>query len=75
MEVESMICVKLKQVAEAKKMSRTRLSRISDVNYKTINAIWNAPCREVTTTTLDKLSVALGVHVCELLEQIPDDAI
>lgn len=68
-----MIRLKIREVAQAKHISRTRLSRLADTNYKTINALWNDPYREVTTTTLDKIATALGVPVTELLEQVPDN--
>lgn len=70
-----MIRLKIKEVAESKNISRTRLSRLADTNYKTINTLWNDPYHEVTTTTLDKIAKALGVPVTELLEQVPDDKI
>ena len=69
-----MIRLKIREVAEAKGISRTRLSRLADTNYKTINALWNDPYREVTTTTLDKIATALGVPVTDLIETVPDDA-
>lgn len=68
-----MIRLKIREVAQAKGISRTRLSRLADTNYKTINALWNDPYREVTTTTLDKIAKALGVSVIELLETVPDE--
>ncbi len=74
MGVETMIRLKIREVAEAKGISRTRLSRLADTNYKTINALWNDPYREVTTTTLDKIATALGVPVTDLIETVPDDA-
>ena len=65
--------LKVKEIAEQKGISMTRLSRLADTNYKTINALWNDPYREVTTTTLDKIARALGVPVTDLLEQVPDE--
>jgi DNA-binding Xre family transcriptional regulator len=69
------IRLKIREVAQVKKMSRTRLSRLADTNYKTINVLWNDPYHEVTTTTLDKIAKALGVPVTDLLEQVPDEEI
>lgn len=68
-----MIRLKIREIAEAKKISRTRLSRLADTNYKTINALWMDPYREVTTTTLDKIAKALDVPVTDLIETVPDD--
>ena len=69
----AVIRLKIREVAQAKQISRTRLSRLADTNYKTINALWNDPYREVTTTTLDKIARALGVPVTDLLEQVLDE--
>ncbi len=68
-----MIRLRVKEVAEAKGISRTRLSRLADTNYKTVNAIFKDPYKEVTTTTLERLAKALGVSVVELIEELPDE--
>ncbi len=68
-----MIRLRVKEVAELKGISRTRLSRLADTNYKTVNAIFKDPYKEVTTTTLERLARALGVPVVELIEELPDD--
>lgn len=53
----------------SKNISRTRLSRLADTNYKTIDKLWNNPHQEVTTTTLEKIAKALGVRVADLIEE------
>lgn len=68
-----MIHLKMKEVAEAKKLGMARLARRADVDYKTVQRIYHNPLREVTTTTLDKLAKALGVDASELIESVPDD--
>jgi DNA-binding Xre family transcriptional regulator len=68
-----MIKLRVKEVAESKGISRTRLSRLADTNYKTINAIFQNPYKEVTTTTLERLARALGVSVVDLIEELPDE--
>lgn len=67
-----MIRLRVREVAEAKKVSRLRLSRIADVNYKTIQGIWRDPYREISIKTLEKLARALGVPSAELIEDVPD---
>ncbi len=67
-----MIRLRIKEIAEQKGISMTRLSRLADTNYKTIKAIFDDPYREVTTTTLNKIARALGVAVADLIEEIPD---
>jgi DNA-binding Xre family transcriptional regulator len=68
-----MIKLRVKEVAESKGISRTRLSRLADTNYKTINAIFQNPYKEVTTTTLERLARALSVSVVDLIEELPDE--
>ncbi len=67
-----MIRLRVKEVAEAKGVSRLRLSRIADINYKTIQGIWRDPYREISIKTLEKLAKALGVPSSELIEDVPD---
>ncbi|HLH63291.1 MAG TPA: helix-turn-helix transcriptional regulator [Ktedonobacteraceae bacterium] len=67
-----MIRLRVKEVAEAKGVSRLRLSRIADVNYKTIQGIWRDPYREISIRTLEKLARALKVPSSELIEDVPD---
>jgi transcriptional regulator with XRE-family HTH domain len=68
-----MIRLRVKEVAQAKGVSMSRLSRISDVNYKTIQQIWRDPFREVSIKTIEKLAKALGVPSHELIEDVPDE--
>ncbi|MBE3559656.1 MAG: helix-turn-helix transcriptional regulator [Ktedonobacteraceae bacterium] len=67
-----MIRLKVKEVAERKKISMTRLSRIADVNYKTIRALFSDPYRDVAYSTLDKIARALKVTIDDLVERLPD---
>lgn len=69
-----MIRLRVRELAEERKISMTRLSRISDVNYKTIQAIFNDPYRDVAYSTLDKIAKALKVEVADLVEKVPDDS-
>lgn len=68
-----MIRLKVKEIAEQRKISMTRLSRIADVNYKTIRALFYDPYRDVAYSTLLKLAKALGVRVEDLVEVEPDE--
>ena len=67
-----MIRLKIREVAQQKGFSMSRLSRESNMAYKTIQTIWRNPNHEVTTTTLNKLARTLGVDPSELIEYIPD---
>jgi DNA-binding Xre family transcriptional regulator len=67
-----MIRLKIKEVAQQKGFSMSRLSRESNMAYKTIQTIWRDPYHEVTTTTLNKLAHTLEVDPSELIEYIPE---
>jgi DNA-binding Xre family transcriptional regulator len=68
-----MIRLKIREVAQQKGFSMSRLSRESNMAYKTIQTIWRDPNHEVTTTTLNKLARTLGVDPSELIEYIPEE--
>jgi len=67
-----MIRLKVKEIAEQRKISMTRLSRIADVNYKTVQALFTDPYRDVAYSTLRKLAKALDVHIEDLVIEEPD---
>lgn len=66
--------LKVKEVAEAKGVSMTKLHIKSEVAYNTIRRIFRNPYVEVTTTTLARLAEALGVSTVELIEDVPDSS-
>ena len=64
-----MIRLKVKEVAEQKKISQGKLSRRADVDVKTLQRILREPENtNIKIDTLNKLAFALNVHPCELLE-------
>ncbi len=67
-----MIRLRVKEVAKAKGLSMGKLSRLSDVNYKTIKMIFADPYQSITTFTLSKLAKALNVSTSELIEDVED---
>lgn len=71
MQEGTMIRLKVKEVAEAKGMSQSRLSRKSDVDLKTVREVLRDPYRSITTVTLDRLADALGVDARDLIEYTP----
>jgi DNA-binding Xre family transcriptional regulator len=56
----------VRAIAESKGITRTKLSRISDTNYNTINALWQEQAHDVMLLTLIKIAHALNVEVSEL---------
>lgn len=67
-----MIRLKVKEVAQEKGFTQGKLSRASDTDPKTISRIFRNPYTEVTTTTLDRIALALDVDVRELLESVKE---
>jgi DNA-binding Xre family transcriptional regulator len=63
---------KIREVSEAKGFSRTKLSRRAEINYKTVNELWNDPYRVIDTRILDRIARALKVPIGDLLVQEPD---
>jgi DNA-binding Xre family transcriptional regulator len=68
-----MIRLKVKEVAETKKMSMRKLVRESGIAYNTLRTIYRNPYRQVSTATLDRLAKALDVDASELLESVEDE--
>ena len=56
-----------------KKINMSKLSRMADVNYNMIRAIWDNEMKDVTVSTLEKIARALKVDVAELIEVLPDE--
>ncbi len=67
-----MVRLKVKEKAEEHGISQGRLSRLSDVDIKTIKRIYRDPLTIVTTETLGKIAKALGIDASELIESEPD---
>lgn len=68
-----MVRLKIREVAEAKKINMSKLSRMADVNYNTIRAIWDNEKKDVTVSTLEKVAKALKVDISDLIEVVPDE--
>ena len=68
------IRLRVKEVAEQKGVSMTRLHTKSEVSYNTIRRLFRDPYVEVSTTTIVRLANALQVAPSELIEDVADDA-
>lgn len=68
-----MVRLKIRAIAESKGVSMSRLSRLADVHYKTIQQVWRNPTKGINTKTLEKIAKALDVSTSELIEDIPDE--
>lgn len=62
-----MIRLRVKEIADEKNVSMTRLAKISDVDYKTVRKLFRDPTSEIGLSTLDKLAWALQVEPADLI--------
>ena len=49
-----------------------KLSRMADVGYTTTQALFHNPDHDVSLYILARIAKALGVSICDLLEETPD---
>lgn len=68
-----MVRLRVKEIAKEKNISMGKLSRQSDVNYRTIQRIFNDPDYMPTIPTLAKIASVLGVATGDLLEDMPNN--
>ncbi len=66
-----MIRLKVKEVAQAKGVSQSKLGRLADVDVKTMRRIYREPTAPVTTTILDRIATALNIDASLLVESDP----
>jgi len=62
-----------KELAEERGISLSRLSRIADVSYKTVQAMFRHPEQGFNTKTLERIANALHVEMGDLFENVPDE--
>lgn len=67
-----MIRLKVREIAESKGISMGKLSRIADVEIKTVRRIYRNPYQSITLTVLDRFAKALNVDANDLIESMPD---
>jgi transcriptional regulator with XRE-family HTH domain len=72
MRLPEMLRLRIKEVAQEKNVGMAKLSRISDLSYKTIQAIWHDPYHDASIHTLNKIAKALNIPATELLEDVPE---
>ncbi|GHO99379.1 hypothetical protein KSF_094270 [Reticulibacter mediterranei] len=65
--------LKIKEIAEAKGISMSKLHRSADITYRTIRLIYGDPYRDINLSTLEKIARALGVSICDLIEEQPQE--
>ena len=67
-----MVRLRVKEIAQKKGISMGKLSRLSDISYRTIQRIYNDPSYFPTIPTLEKIARVLGVPTSELIEDVPE---
>ena len=68
-----MIRLKVKEIAESKGISQSKLGRMADIDAKTIRRIYKHPTTSLTIILLDRLAKALEVDASALVESVPDE--
>jgi DNA-binding Xre family transcriptional regulator len=68
-----LIRLRVRELAEQRGISRTKLSQRSEVQYSTINRIWQNEYHDVSLQVAVKIAQALKVNVNDLYEVIPDE--
>ncbi len=68
-----MLRLKVRENAGAKAVSMSKLSRLSDVSYDTIQQIYHNPYKDVNLSTLEKIADALGINVCDLFDKVSQE--
>lgn len=66
-----MIVNRLSAILGERRMSQRALQAQTGLSYTTISRLYNDHMERFDKDTLDKLCVALGVTVCDLLEYRP----
>lgn len=70
-----MIRLRVKEVATKKGFNMSSLSRASDISFKTVKKLFREPFNDVTISTLEKLALAMGVEIADLIERVSDEEV
>ena len=74
LEVKYMRRLRVKELAEQKGMTQSKLMRVADLNMKTIQGLYREPYRlNVAFLTLEKVAKALDVRIDELFEEVEEE--
>lgn len=68
-----MVRLKVKEIAQRKGISSAKLSRLADVSYNTTQALFHNPQHDVSIYILHRIARALGVSICDLIEETPNE--
>ena len=62
-----MLRLRIKELAEERGISQSKLSRMSDVHITTIRRLYKNPYSGANILTLEKIAQALGVELSDLI--------
>jgi DNA-binding Xre family transcriptional regulator len=66
--------LKVKELAEQRGITQSKLMRMADLNMKTVQGLYREPYRiNVAFLTLEKVAKALDVSIDELFEEVEDE--
>jgi len=71
-----MIRYKIKEIAQARGISQTRLGQMALLDQRRMRSVWhgsNSDVANITMQVLDRIAQALSVDASELIESIPDE--
>jgi len=68
-----MLRLRIKEVAQQKRISMTKLSHRSEVSYNTLKLLYRDPYHSFNSETLVRLARALQVSPLDLLEDVPQE--
>ncbi len=63
-----MIRLRVKEIIQERNINQSQLSRMSDIPINTIQSMVRNPWHDPRISTLEKLSIALGVQIQDLYE-------
>ncbi len=69
-----MIRLNVKEIAAKKGISQGKLTRLTDMDVKTLKSMYRHLTSEMSTGTLDTLAKALEVDASVLIESVADSA-
>ncbi len=68
-----MLRLRVKEVAQEKKLSMNMLSHRSEVAYNIIKDCYRNPYRVINSETINKIAKGLGVSATDILENVSEE--
>jgi transcriptional regulator with XRE-family HTH domain len=71
----NLLRLRVKEVAQEKSVGMAKLSRLSDISYKTVQKIWRNPYHDASISTINRIAKVLNIPATDLLEDISEDEV